>query len=71
MLRKICVIYRRGEVTAAAKILAPDEEAARKVFFSNRLNHAGCGTVILKIEEYDRKEHDRLLTVNGARGTAR
>lgn len=61
MLRKICVIYRRGEVTAAAKILAPDEEAARRLFFSNRHGYGGCGTVILKVEDYDRRQHEMLV----------
>lgn len=61
MLKKICVIYRRGGLESAVKILAPDEKAARKIFLSNSHNYAGCGTEILKTEEYDRVKHDDLL----------
>lgn len=62
MIKKLCVIYRRGNVTAAAKVLAPDERTARKVFYSGRLNLCeGCGTEIVAVEEYNRKLHDRLL----------
>ena len=39
----------------------PDEKAARKIFLSNSHNYAGCGTEILKTEEYDRVKHDDLL----------
>lgn len=60
-LKKMCVIYRRGGVDAAIKVLAPDEKSARNVFYSNRLRYAGCGTEVLKIEEYDGRQHDRLI----------
>lgn len=60
-LKKMCVIYRRGGVEAAVRLIAPDEQSARKVFYSNRLRYAGCGTEILRIEEYDGQMHDRLL----------
>jgi hypothetical protein len=61
MLKKMCVIYKRGGVMAAARILAPDEKAARKVFYSGRLNLCeGCGTEIVAVEEY-KKQHDELL----------
>lgn len=62
MIKKMCVIYKRGNTTAAAKVLAPDERAARKVFYSGRLNFCkGCGTEVVAVEEYNRKLHDRLL----------
>lgn len=61
MLKKICIIYRRGGIESAVKILAPDEKTARKILLSNRHSYAGCGTEILKAEEYDRTRHDGLL----------
>lgn len=61
MLKKICVIYRRGGLESAVKILAPDDKTARRIFLSNSHNYAGCGTEILKTEEYDRVKHDGLL----------
>lgn len=61
MLKKICVIYRRGDTESAVKILAPDDKTARRIFLSNKHDYAGCGTEILKTEEYDRVKHDGLL----------
>ena len=71
MLKKMCVIYKRGGVTAAARILAPDEKAARMLFFSNKLGYAGCGTEIVSAEEYKPKLHDGLIEVGKTLRTVR
>lgn len=60
-LKKWCVIFKRGDVVAAARIAAPDGETARRVFFSNKLGYAGCSTGVLEVGEYDPRLHDGLI----------
>ena len=70
MLKKIAVIYRRGGVTAAVRILAPDEKTARTLFFSHKLGYAGCGTELVSAEEYEPRLHDALIETGKALGAA-
>ncbi len=59
-IRRMCVIYRRSGKIRGKKLLACDEQTARKVFFSNRTGYGGCGIEILRVEEYSRTQHERL-----------
>lgn len=59
-IKRMCVIYKRGGMIMGRKLLACDEQTARKVFFSNRNGYGGCGIEVLRVEEYDKKLHDKL-----------